>query len=403
MLDQSIAVFYEMLLKCYNICGWKFDSKLEVTFTNSELPNMHKVLLLGRGRDAAILEHASRSDVPMIISDSMGLMWGVVEKKTERSENVGDFYVLGPVLNKEADIGMLEALVAPFDLSLQNKWDLIHNLGLLPYITTVVFFQQVIMLHYYVNNQKTRISSFDYYTPRQEQKGRQRITLSSDVPHATPLTEKKLLDMVRTGNLEYQTALAEAGAVSPGIRVRSADPIQQAKYSVVAFITLCTRAAIEGGLSSEIAYTLSDTYTQSVDTAQSVSQVAAVSHTMYDDFIRRVNQVRRESGVSRPVRICCDYIDTHPDKEITLKKLAGKVGYTENYLARKFKAEMGMPINAYVRKARIHRAKLLLSATAMSIQEIADQLHFCSGSYFAESFLKETGESPTAYREKNKQ
>ena len=255
------------------------------------------------------------------------------------------------------------------------------------------------MLHYYVNNQKTRISSFDYYTPRQEQKERQQIMLNGDVPHATPLTEKKLLDMVRTGNLEYHTALAEAGAVSPGIRVRSADPIQQAKYSVVAFITLCTRAAIEGGLSSEIAYTLSDTYTQSVDTAQSVSQVAAVSHTMYDDFIRRVNRVRRESGISRPVRICCDYIDTHPENELTLHFLAKKAGYAENYLARKFKAEMGMPINAYVRKARIHRAKMLLSATSMSIQEIAEHLHFCSGSYFAEAFRKETCSTPAAFRE----
>lgn len=400
MLDQSISAFYEMLLDCYNICGWKLDSKLEIVFTNSKLPNMHKALLLGLGRDAAILEHASHSDVPMIISDSMGLMWGVVEKKIERPEDVGDFYILGPVLNKETNTGMLEALVAPFDLPLKNKWDLIHNLGLLPYITTVVFFQQVIMLHYYVNNQKTRISSFDYYTPRQEQKNRQRLMLSSDVPHASPLTEKKLLDMVRTGNLEYHTALAEAGAVSPGIRVRSADPIQQAKYSVVAFITLCTRAAIEGGLSSEIAYTLSDTYTQSVDTAQSVSQVAAVSHTMYDDFIRRVNQVRRESGISRPVRICCDYIDTHPEKELTLKKLASKVGYTENYMARKFKAEMGMPINAYVRKARVHRAKMLLSATNLSIHDIADQLHFCSWSYFTEAFQKEAGITPSEYREK---
>ena len=399
MLENHIQLFYDMLLDCYNICGWKFDSKLNVSFTNSELPNMHKALLLGRGRSEAIMEHAEQSDVPMIISDNMGLMWGVVEKKTERPENVGDFYVLGPVLNKEPNIGTLESLVAPFNLSLQNKWALIHNLELLPYITTVVFFQQVIMLHYYVNSQKTRISSFDYYTPRQEQKDRQRIMLSSDVPHATPLTEKKLLDMVRTGNLEYHTALAEAGAVSPGIRVRSADPIQQAKYSVVAFITLCTRAAIEGGLSSEIAYTLSDTYTQSVDTAQSVSQVAAVSHTMYDDFIRRVNQVRRESGISRPVRICCDYIDTHPENELTLRFLAEKVGYAESYLARKFKAEMGMPINAYVRKARIHRAKMLLSVTTMSIQEIADLLHFCSGSYFAEAFRKEAGISPASFRE----
>lgn len=402
-MNPHIQLFFDMMQECYRVNGWKYDRELNVQFTNSKSPNLQKLLLLGFDRDKAILEHAATSDVPMIISDNLGLMWGIVEEKTGKPENVGDFYVLGPVVNKEFTTQMMGSMVVPYNLSIQNKWYLINELHRIPKITTVIFFQQIIMLHYYVNQTKVRISDFDYHTPIQRNNRHRATEVSEDVPHATPLTEKKLLDMVRTGNLEYHTALAEAGSVSPGIRVRSADPISQAKYSVVAFITLCTRAAIEGGLSSEIAYTLSDTYTQSVDTAQSFSQVAAVSHTMYEDFIRRVNQVRRESGVSRPVRICCDYIDTHPDKEITLKKLAGKVGYTENYLARKFKAEMGMPINAYVRKARIHRAKMLLSATAMSIQEIADQLHFCSGSYFAEAFLKETGESPTAYREKNKQ
>ena len=402
-MNPHIQLFFDMMQECYGVNGWKYDQDLNVQFTNSKSPNHQKLLLLGFDRDKAILEHAATSDVPMIISDNLGLMWGIVEEKTGKPENIGDFYVLGPVVNKEFTTQMMESMVVPYNLSIQNKWYLINELQRIPKITTVIFFQQIIMLHFYVNQTKVRISDFDYHTPIQRDNRRREPEVSEEVPHATPLTEKKLLDMVRTGNLEFHTALTEAGSVSPGIRAKSADPVRQAQYSVVAFITLCTRAAIEGGLSSEIAYTLNDTYTQSVDSAQSVSQVAAVSHTMYEDFIRRVNQVRRESGVSRPIRICCDYIDTHPDKEITLKKLAGKVGYTENYLARKFKAEMGMPINAYVRKARIHRAKMLLSATAMSIQEIADQLHFCSGSYFAEAFQKEAGESPTAYREKNKQ
>ena len=401
-MNPHIQLYFDMMKECYGVNGWQYDQELNVQFTNSESPNLHRILLLGRDRDQAILKHAAKSDVPMIISDNLGLMWGIVEQRTGKPENIGEFYVVGPVINKELTTQMMESLVAPYNLSIQNKWHLINELHRIPKLTTVIFFQQIIMLHYYVNQVKVRISDFDYYTPSQRAGSRNEPELQEEVPHATPLTEKKLLDMVRTGNLEYHTTLAEAGAVSPGIRAKSSDPIRQAQYSVVAFITLCTRAAIEGGLSSDIAYTLNDTYTQSVDNAQSVSQIAAVSHTMYEDFIRRVNQVRRESGVSRPTRICCDYIDTHPDKEITLKKLAGKVGYTENYLARKFKAEMGMPINAYVRKARIHRAKMLLSATAMSIQEIAHQLHFCSGSYFAEAFQREVGESPTAYREKNK-
>lgn len=401
MKDSQIQAFFQMIQECYNVCGWMFDRELTLRYTNSLCPNLYRTMLLERGQGEAILEHAAKSDVPMIVSDSIGLMWGVVEEKSGMPEDVGNFYVLGPILNKEVPTQMLDGLLIPFDLSLPDKWALINNLSVLPCVSTVIFFQQVIMLHYYVNGQKVRISAFDYYTPRQES----RITatrLNEEVPHATPLTEKKLLDMVRTGNLEYHTALAEAGAASPGIRAKSSDPIRQAKYSVVAFITLCTRAAIEGGLSSEMAYTLSDTYTQSVDNAQTISKVAAVSHTMYDDFIRRVNQVRRESGISRPVRICCDYIDTHPENELTLAMLAKRVGYTENYLARKFKAEIGIPINAYVRKARIHRAKMLLSSTAMSIQEIADGLHFCSRSYFAEAFQKETGMTPTEYREEKK-
>lgn len=401
MKDSQIQAFFQMIQECYNVCGWMFDRELTLRYTNSLCPNLYRTMLLERGQGEAILEHAAKSDVPMIVSDSIGLMWGVVEEKSGMPEDVGNFYVLGPILNKEVPTQMLDGLLIPFDLSLPDKWALINNLSVLPCVSTVIFFQQVIMLHYYVNGQKVRISAFDYYTPRQES----RITatrLNEEVPHATPLTEKKLLDMVRTGNLEYHTALAEAGAASPGIRAKSSDPIRQAKYSVVAFITLCTRAAIEGGLSSEMAYTLSDTYTQSVDNAQTISQVAAVSHTMYDDFIRRVNQVRRESGISRPVRICCDYIDTHPENELTLAMLAKRVGFTENYLARKFKAEIGIPINAYVRKARIHRAKMLLSSTAMSIQEIADGLHFCSRSYFAEAFQKETGMTPTEYREEKK-
>lgn len=293
MEDGQIRVFFDMMQECYGVCGWIYDRALEMRYTNSHSPNLYRTILLGRGRREAILEHAAKSDVPMIVSDSIGLMWGVVEQRTGKPEDVGDFYILGPVLNKELSTQMLGELLAPFDLSLPNKWELIENLSVLPCISTVIFFQQVIMLHYYVNGQKVRISAFDYYTPRQESRISGTPEVREDIPHATPLTEKKLLDMVRTGNLEYHTALAEAGAASPGIRAKSSDPIRQAKYSEVAFITLCTRAAIAGGLSSEIAYTLSDTYTQSVDNARTISQVAAVSHTMYDDFIRRVNQVRR--------------------------------------------------------------------------------------------------------------
>ena len=96
-----------------------------------------------------------------------------------------------------------------------------------------------------------------------------------------------------------------------------------------------------------------------MDSCTTISQIAAVSHTMYDDFIIRVNKHRRKSGVSRAVRVCCDYIDIHPMEELELKELAAMVGYTGYYLSRKFKKEMGVSVNAYIRAARLRQEREL--------------------------------------------
>lgn len=59
---------------------------------------------------------------------------------------------------------------------------------------------------------------------------------------------------------------------------------------------------------------------------------------------------------------------------------------------------MGTPLTHYINIAKVERAKLLLTITDDSIQEIADRLHFCSRSYFSEAFRKITGTSPAKYR-----
>ena len=50
-------------------------------------------------------------------------------------------------------------------------------------------------------------------------------------------------------------------------------------------------------------------------------------------------------------------------------------------------------------KKKTEEAKLLLSGTHMSISEISDELSFSSRSFFFSSFQKETGMSPTKYRQ----
>lgn len=62
---------------------------------------------------------------------------------------------------------------------------------------------------------------------------------------------------------------------------------------------------------------------------------------------------------------------------------------------------MGCSVADYIKREKIAQAKLLLSGTKMSIQEISDELTFGSRSYFSSSFQKETGLSPSEYREQN--
>ena len=122
---------------------------------------------------------------------------------------------------------------------------------------------------------------------------------------------------------------------------------------------------------------------------------------MQADFIGRVHRCRT-SHLSRPVQACCEYIGLHLEDKLTLEHLAQQVGYTEYYLSKKFKREVGLTPNEYIRKARLERAALLLRTTQEDVQEISERLQFCSQSYFADHFRRLFSVSPTEYRQQKK-
>ena len=91
----------------------------------------------------------------------------------------------------------------------------------------------------------------------------------------------------------------------------------------------------------------------------------------------------------------------HIKEKLSISQLARQAGYTEYYFSHKFKNEVGCSVADYIKHEKIQQAKLLLSGTKMSIQEISEELSFGSRSYFSSSFQKETGLSPSEYRERN--
>lgn len=93
-----------------------------------------------------------------------------------------------------------------------------------------------------------------------------------------------------------------------------------------------------------------------------------------------------------------DYINLHYGNNITLELLSDICELSPNYLSRKFKMTVGMPLMEYLRTIRLQHAKSLLLETEQSIAQIAYQCGFNDSNYFSYIFKQSEHLSPLQYR-----
>lgn len=91
------------------------------------------------------------------------------------------------------------------------------------------------------------------------------------------------------------------------------------------------------------------------------------------------------------------FILLHVEERLTLDRLAEEFFLTKNHLGEVFKEKTGMTLGAYMLRAKIQRAKVLLQED-LRAYEIAERLGYQSAEYFAKQFKKATGETPSEYR-----
>ncbi|GIP40670.1 AraC family transcriptional regulator [Paenibacillus sp. J31TS4] len=222
----------------------------------------------------------------------------------------------------------------------------------------------------------------------------------SGMLHANLSHERVLLHYVRTGErerirtfvLESIIGEDELGVLAKRSRLRSE------KNLMITGIALICRAAIEGGMHEEDAFTLSDFYIQLLEEKDTLQAVAAVMTDALFDFVDRVAEVRR-GHYSPAVQDCLHEIANHLYGDITLDRLAERTNLSPNYLSSLFKKEVGMTISEYVQRERIEEARRLLTLTDYPITDIAAWLNFSDQSYFNKVFKKWKGMTPKAYRQ----
>lgn len=94
------------------------------------------------------------------------------------------------------------------------------------------------------------------------------------------------------------------------------------------------------------------------------------------------------------------FINDHYTEPLTRKEIAKAVGYNESYISHLFSQTLKTTMPEYIHSLRLSDATRLLSQTNQSVTRIALDLGFGSLRNFNRVFLKETGMTPTQYRQK---
>ena len=115
---------------------------------------------------------------------------------------------------------------------------------------------------------------------------------------------------------------------------------------------------------------------------------------LLQDESRTVSSFMRESALVADV---CDYMEAHIAEPITIRSLCDRFWVSQTTLTKKFRAEKGKGVNAYLTDLRIREAKQKLSKSDQSVTDISESLGFSSVTYFTKVFKAKTGKTPTEY------
>lgn len=331
---------------------------------------------------------------PIVCTNSLGMVW--IAEIEELDGKPWRIHVLGPVFVSDYSVQSIEERLAKHTLSDEVRRKTTEFLHSIPVVSTTRFYEYGLMLHWCLTGERISISELIYLdSPGASASGRQR---SVPNPHGTYLAEQRMLQSVREGNLQYRKELDHLASSGYTASFISRNDLRYMKNYVIIYTALCCRAAVQGGLDAETAYTLSDQYLESIEQADRLSSLHELSNAMVKDYIERVHRAKTASDrLSPQIRIACEWIALEPEG-CSIHSLAEKLGYTDYYFSKRFKRETGVSVREYILTRKLEEARRLLGSTGISVAELCDRLGIESQSYFSTCFRKAFGVTPKEYR-----
>ncbi|MEC0093717.1 AraC family transcriptional regulator [Paenibacillus macquariensis] len=323
----------------------------------------------------------------------------------KRSGKRHGFVVIGPSIQQVPTDEHINGLLHDNQLSYLDLPHWKAHWDSLPVVSRIRLLHISVLANWMINQEALEITdvlqySYQYVLPAKSQRNieieiqnKRELSVSN---HSSKI-DKRLIELIRTGNT---SELMKEWIAYPieGVGILSKrSQLRNIKNLAICSVAIAMRAAVDGGIYEELAFTLSDLHIQQIEELNDVKAVEAALLRALLDFTERVEQSQK-NRLSKPIRICCEYIFNHLYQEITFDKLAELTGLNSSYLMNIFKEQIGMTMMNYIQKQRVEEAKKLLLMTNDTISSIGLRLTFYDQPHFIKVFKKHTSMTPKKYR-----
>lgn len=301
----------------------------------------------------SLLSFAAPDCPPVIATGEESVSYGIV--------HCGKFmFIVGPVILM-AESESRHKLLALHEKSC--KPSLLHHCMAVDMITELLLLYNLFHTRSYSVNETADHNFLDYsmimgvnkeFTDivfqRQEQVSR----------HNPYDQEVREVESIRTGNLEQLKRSWEEDYIGE-LGVVADDPLRNSQNLGIVLVTLASRAAIEGGLMPEIAFSLSDSYIRKLEKAYTPEEAYQLGRQAEYRYALLVNEIKEKkvhreklSVADSRISLCKDYIFAHLHGKITTAEIAKALYMNPNYLSGLFKREEGITIGQYILQEKIN-------------------------------------------------